>query len=429
MSASEKDYIERYRQLVEEKLMLGTEGSRLKQRDFEYLSTVIEEKSKVKLSVSTLKRLWKSEYTQVPHPTTLDALVSVLDFANWPDFKKAQAENIRESEKPAPVVRKVVPASVYIIVGFLVITTTVLALQAFNRSKKTEPVKIPFTADKTVTSGVPNTVMFTYDFRNVHADSFFIQQSWNPRNKTAIDPAKHYFSAIYYEPGFHWARLIADDSIVTFASVHIKTDGWLPLVKYDLRDRVPIYLDTEAMLNNGALQITNETLQRAGVDLSKEFYTRLYNIRDFSDTHSDNFDLETRMRCEASPGLKAACPKMEVMMVMEEDVFRVPLTIPGCVNELRLNMGENFQSGVDTNLSKLGTNVYDWQTLRVQTLNKKTIISLNGEPVHELSFVKNFGKLVGLIITFRGTGSVDYVHLNNGQGERVYADEFEPVVP
>ena len=64
----EKDYIALYRTLLEEKLLLGNIDGKLKQRDFEYLAELIEEKSHIKLSISTLKRLWKDDFTQVPHP-------------------------------------------------------------------------------------------------------------------------------------------------------------------------------------------------------------------------------------------------------------------------------------------------------------------------------------------------------------------------
>ena len=84
----DRDYIILYRTLIEKKFMLGNGEGKLKQREIEYLSNLIEEKSRVKLSISTLKRLWKADLQQLPHPTTLDALVSILDFKDWQDFKK-----------------------------------------------------------------------------------------------------------------------------------------------------------------------------------------------------------------------------------------------------------------------------------------------------------------------------------------------------
>src|SRR5687768_8590072 len=89
--SSDKDYILLYRTLIEKKLMLGNGDGKLKQRELEYLGNLIEEKSKIKLSISTLKRLWRTDLNQLPHPSTLDALVSILDFSDWQDFKKQNA--------------------------------------------------------------------------------------------------------------------------------------------------------------------------------------------------------------------------------------------------------------------------------------------------------------------------------------------------
>jgi len=89
--SAENDYIVLYRTLVEKKFMLGDGTGKLKQRELEYLATLIEEKSRIKLSVSTLKRLWRNEIQQLPHPSTLDALVSVLDIKDWQEFKKQNA--------------------------------------------------------------------------------------------------------------------------------------------------------------------------------------------------------------------------------------------------------------------------------------------------------------------------------------------------
>ena len=285
-----------------------------------------------------------------------------------------------------------------------------------------------FTADKTVTSGVPNTVMFHYDLSGVQADSFFIQQSWNPRDKMRIDPKKNYYSTIYYTPGFHWARIMANDSILKFVKVHIKSDGWLPIVKYDRRDKKSMYLDATSIKANSIMRITNESLYKANVDITKDFYLRYYNIRDFDEIDSDNFDIETRFKVDRlTPDGRSGtvtCPLMEVMIITEENVFFIPLTTKGCVSELDLLIGEVFQAGKDNDLSALGTDVYEWQVLQIKNQNKKTTLLLNGAPVHELTYKKDFGKIKGIIYTFTGPGSVDFIRLKNLHGDTVYKDDF-----
>ena len=200
-------------------------------------------------------------------------MVSVLDYKNWQDFKKKNAEiiSIRNSIDVVGTKRRI-PLPLLVGLGLAIIVAGFFILQGFNKSAKklNLPENILFTADKTVTSGVPNTVMFNYDIKNIEADSFFIQQSWNPRNKVRIDPANNYLSSIYYEPGFHRAKLIVNDSIVSIARVHVKTDGWLPIVQYDVRNNLPLYLDKKSILTNGIMTAPEKVLKAAQVDTGQK---------------------------------------------------------------------------------------------------------------------------------------------------------------
>ncbi len=429
---ADHDYIVLYRTLVEKKFLLGGGDGRLKQRELEYLCNLIEEKSKVRLSISTLKRIWRQEVLQLPHPSTLDALVSILDYKDWQDFKKQNSTisldiEASRSESKKKIAFNALP--VFVFIGVFILTVGFFVLQGFDKKAKGVVVSkaVQFTADKTVMFGVPSTVIFRYDLSGVKADSFFLQQSWNPRDKVIIDPMKNYYSAIYYTPGFHFARIMANDSILKFEKVHIKTKGWFPIVKYDFRDKRTLYLDTASIQHDGTMQITNETLQKANVDLSKDFYLRYYNIRDFDGITSDNFELETKLKCDKLSSISntVSCPLMEIMFITEENVFYVPLTSRGCVGELDLLVGEIYKSGKDNDLSAFGTEVYDWQNLRIRSENKKVTIFLNGNSIYELQYQKDFGKIKGLIYTFTGAGSVDFLRVKNLNDDIVYADDFE----
>lgn len=432
--STDQEYIVLYRNLIQKKFMLGNEEGKLKQRELEYIGNLIEEKSKVKLSISTLKRLWKNDLTQLPHPSTLDALVSILDFKDWQEFKAHQASHLKTPDVLSRQTirnKRIRPLPVVVSLIVTILIAAFFILQGFNKKEKGVVVSgnVLFSADKTITSGVPNTVMFHYDLSGVEADSFFIQQSWNPRDKVRIDPKKNYYSAIYYTPGFHFARVMANDSILKFENVHIKTEGWLPLVKYDIRDKKHMYLDAKSIRANGIMRTTSEILHKANVDVNKDFYLRYYNIRDFDGITSANFDLETRIKCDrlSFDGRTAtvACPLMEIMLITEENVFFIPLTSKGCVSELDLLVGEVYKGGKDNDLSSLGTDVYTWQSLQVKNENKNVTIFLNGSSVHEMQYKKDFGKIKGIIYTFTGSGSVDFLRFKNREGTVVYEDEFE----
>ena len=435
MNHPEKEYIEECRRLIEEKFHFvhgpspdkNGNGS-LRQRDLEYLADSIEEHSGVKLSLSTLKRLWKKDYDQTPHPSTLDALVSILGYKSWQDFRLSH-EPLHEIAV-VPSVRKTRRIfSPWTILPVVVAAAVIMWLIAFRSGKgdKIKPIirgPIEFTGNKTVSQGVPNTVIFNYDLSNVEADSFFFQQSWNNMEKVSIDPKGHSYSNIYYYPGFHKAKLIANDSILKRFRVHITTDGWLPVIGYRSDgDNRPIYVKKSRSWPDGTYHITGDDLVASKVDVTKTFSLSYFNIREFDNTHSDNFSIDTRVKCDSSNN--TPCPGFEMVIMCEEHIFFVRIMGRGCERDIALKMGEVVLNGMSTDLSPFGRDVYQWQDLKVEVVNKKAAIFIDGKNVYTVDFKNDLGKIVGLAYHFTGTAAIDYVRLKNKEGKMVYDDEFE----
>jgi hypothetical protein len=425
MNHSEKEYIALSKHLIEEKFQLQNVGGTLRQRDLEYLADSIEEKSGIKLSLSTLKRLWKKDYDQTPHPSTLQALVSVLGYKDWQDFK------FRESSTIAPLTANSKKHNLllrpWLILLVLLGSATLVWLIAFRPRKvgKIKPIvkgAVLFTGNKTVSQGVPNTVIFNYDVSNVEADSFFFQQAWNDMEKVRIDPRGHYYSNIYYYPGFHKAKLIANDSIIKRFRVHITTNGWMPLVRRTFTDNAPVYVKIKPV-TDGTLHITRKDLASSNLDIDKDFLLSYFNVRDFENTSSDNFLLDTRIKCDSANTIP--CPAFQLTLICEENIFFVTLTGKGCERNIAIKMGEVNEDGTNNDLSAFGRNLYNWQKLRIQVAQKRATIYLDDQPVHTVTFQKEFGKLVGLVYNFEGTGAVDYVELKNGENKLVLDDEFD----
>jgi len=424
MSHSDREYINLCKRLIEEKFHFENEGGTLRQRDLEYLADSIEEKSGIKLSLSTLKRLWKKEYDQMPHPSTLQALVSVLGYKDWQDFKLQTT--------PAPItvpVKKYAPSfGRWLALTAVAAIAVVIWLIAFRTGKqdKTKPIvkgPVTFTGNKTVSQGVPSTIVFNYDVSNVLADSFFFQQAWNNLEKVKIDPKEHYYSNIYYYPGFHKAKLIANDSVIKRFRVHITTNGWLPLVRYSAVDNTPIYIKNVSSISNGALHIRRNDLESSHVNMDKDFILSYFNVREFENTYSDNFSLDTKIICDSTDN--QPCPAFELVLICEEHIFFVDLTGKGCERNIGVKMGEVYQNGSNSDLSAFGRDLYKWQHLQIRVIHKQATIYLDEKPVYSITFKNDFGKLMGLNYTFSGTGAVDYVKLSNGDGKLVYVDDFD----
>ncbi|OQP42775.1 hypothetical protein A4H97_11465 [Niastella yeongjuensis] len=428
MDRSEHEHIADCKRLIEEKLRFGNEQGELRQRDLEYLATIIEDNSGIKLSLSTLKRLWKKDYDKVPHPATLQGLVSVLGYKDWQAFK--QRETVAAELSPERVMAiprrpgRFKPWLFLPIAGVVAVVCWLIAFRSGPQHKKLA-IKGPvtFTGNKTVSQGVPSTIIFNYDVSNVEADSFFFQQSWNPQDRVPLDPTGHVYSSIYYYPGFHRAKLIANDSLVKRFKVHITTDGWFPLTRNSFEDNRPIYIRKKNLVQDGALHLTREDLLAADVDMEKEEVLSYFNIREFDNTRSDNFSIDTRIACDSLQTVP--CPGFQLVIVCEENIFFVRITGKGCERDIAVKMGEVMDDGIHKDLSVFGRNVYQWQHLQVKVVNKKATIYLDEQPVYSISFKDDFGKVMGLVYNFNGTGAIDYVRLKNGENKEVYADEFD----
>lgn len=92
MKLSEQEFLNICKREIEEKFSFGHKQN-YTQRDLVLLIRHIEEKTGVIISLSTLKRVWKNKFKQNPQLATLDALVGILDYENWQDFKLKYAEN------------------------------------------------------------------------------------------------------------------------------------------------------------------------------------------------------------------------------------------------------------------------------------------------------------------------------------------------
>ena len=278
-----------------------------------------------------------------------------------------------------------------------------------------------FTANKTVTSGIPNTVIFDYDLSNVEADSFFIQQSWNERNKEVIEQNGQHFTSIYYYPGFHRAKLIANDSILTTHRIHITTNDWEAYTVNSEFQDIPFYLNGQ-IKRDGILQASDEQIINAKTDVSKPYILVYNNVKDFGDLQSTDFQFKTRVRCDSTD--IEVCSSMEIRLLCEDHIFYLGLIEPGCVSKVGLKVGDKYIDGKTNDLSGFGVDVNQWNDFEIKVENKKTIIQVNNEPVLETTFDKGLGKIVGLVIGFNGKGFVDEVSLKNGKGEMVYNDTF-----
>ena len=419
MAKSEERLINLCKTQIEQKFSFGL-GRGYTQKDLEVVCSEIETKTGVVISLSTIKRLWKGHYKQSPQLATLNALAALLDFKDWKDFKSAN----QATTKPARTISQkviILVAGGAIVAGFLIFN---FAPRTSTKSTFKPIVKgdVAFDASKTVTAGIPNTVIFKYDVSNVVADSFYIQQSWSLPHRFALDPKDSVLTSIYYESGFHKARLVANDSVIAKQPIHIISNGWEPHIYRSDSDPEITDLKNERFISNGQLHIDSNMLVRRNIDFTKRFHTRITNSQPFN-LHSDNFRFSTRLKADSV--FHQLCPWMDLIIVTDVKSFSVSLTAKGCETKAGYKLGEIIRSGRNNDLSALGCDLFDWQDLELIVENRSATIYLNGQPAYHEDYRENFGNIMALIYVFDGTGSIDHATLKDGNDEVVFRDTFD----
>jgi hypothetical protein len=285
---------------------------------------------------------------------------------------------------------------------------------------ETLPPQYSFSSKKVVSEGVPNSVIFDYDASAAGSDSIFIQQSWDPKLRTAVAPDQHQHTSIYYAPGFFQAKLVIGEDIVREHNLLITSKGWLALAE---QEPVPVYFSDDDFRAKGMLSLPVEKLKEKNIRLQPDLpTTSYYNVQEFGNVRSDNFTFETEIRNDVREGA-GVCQQTRIVLLTEGNVIIIPLSIKGCVSDLSMMFNGQYFDGKKTDLSAFGCDLSTWVNVKCEVKDKKGRILINDKLVYESEFLQS-EKIVGIIYRFQGTGSVNGVTLSGADGQPVFQDLF-----
>ncbi len=410
--------------------------SKLTQRDYEHISNAIETKTSILISVSTLKRLLHGEFTRIPQTATLNAISTYLGYKSWQDFKLSLIKKIVKvipkeavrSEYNAPPEKVKPPSNSFkritvVSVGIVSVIIAVLFIRYAPGNSPGNFDKASFSAEKTTSNDIPNTVVFHYNIDDVKADSFFIQQSWDVNRRVRIFKNNYTLTDIYYEPGYHTAKLIANDSIIQTVDVSIPSNGWF-LFAMDIKPKSnPEYIKpTLPLVKNGVMTLNENDLVANQIDKSKEkkYVYTLFPAE--MHVQSDNYIFKTRVRMRELRN--NFCPTLMVEVWTQRYFNFFQNTSKGCVSEAMAEFGENFISGKSNDLSKLGYDLTNWVDVEWKVENRHVTISFDGKVVLETSYKKDVGFITGMAFISNGLPEIDHIELKGLDGSVVYENDF-----
>lgn len=429
IGATDQALLNRIKTRIEQ--LSGLSGTTaLSQKDFDFLVYYIQDKTGQALSLTTIKRIWRTEYQRLPHLSTLDMLARLAHNTDWYSLKKEFLEEQSglpmpdrtvtaqpaESEESIPFFKKwpikfIAVIAVLVLLGFF--------RYYIDSEGKVDPSGIPFTAQVTAGLRVPNSVVFTYNIKGLKGDRFYIQQSWDPVKKVEISPANTTQTDIYYEPGYHYARLLANEKVVKEIPVHIRYDDWF--VRFRYPDSELVRVDGSQLHTSGHLGLAPEYLAELSKTSRLSFQLGYMLSKDFG-IPADDFQIGAAVRFDSI--LAPSCPTMNLLIKGNRDYAWITIGNKGCESNLGLKVGDTQVSGKNHDLSLLGIDSFLWQEIHVKLASGKFILSLNDNVVYTGVYSNTLGDLKEIDFFFNGIGSIDEIRIEGNGDHGLISQSF-----
>ncbi len=423
---TEQDHVKRCLEEICRQNGFGGDSG-MTQRNYEMLSDAIRSKTEVVLSVSTLKRLMNGEFSRTPQQATLNAIAGYLGYKSWQEYKNSGSGlQVQTSPRQQPI-RNASENNANInwnriAISFLIVVVVTFLGFARRSSSGKGYETATFSAGSTTKNDIPNTVVFKYDVTSVAADSFFIQQSWDRNRRVKIDRNNHTLTDIYYEPGYHLAKLIANDSVIKTFGVGIPTDKWVHYAKERLDSPMPNYISVTGE-NKGYLGIERNDIVNSLIDPDKELtYFSVYFPTVYGGS-CDNFRLTCRVR--VTDVRNNACPYLMCEVFSQHRFMFFRSTPPGCASQMFAGFGDVILRGQNTDLSGLAMDVHEWQDIEFTVRDKHVNIRINRTDRYTSEYTVSPGVITGLGFISNGLAQVDYVQLTALDGKVFYNNDFD----
>ena len=400
---------------IEQQLGWGS-GSQWSNKDFEALSEVIFEKTKKRLSVTTLKRIWgRAELIANPSLATLDILSEFVGKKNWREYSNDTSKPVALSVpfKFHKRIRQALILGLAVVVVLLIRSYALPTNPTTSVSNEIDASKFKFKST-IVSTGLPNSVVFEYDASSAQPDSDIqIQQDWDDRKRITINQEDTVATCIYYRPGFFKSKLVVNESIVLEDDVFITSEGWLGTIN---KDEVPIYLKGDQIYNQGAVGVQESTLESYDIDARvQDITTSLYFIDEFADINTTDFQASLEIKNDSADAL-GGCQEIEIYLLYDGGAIGIPLAKKGCISNLNLMAFNQYINGKSNDLSSFGVSFDSFEKLSFSARANSFKVWVNEELAYELDIDNPSKSVKGISVHFAGTGSVKNVTLENSIG-------------
>lgn len=411
--------------LVAEESGLG-ESNKWTKRDFEQLSLLIEQKTRIILSISTLTRLYKESSGHKPQKSTLEALARYIGFDSWHAFCTCADIANLANHKVTRARRKFKPLyAIYPAGFFALLIIGYFGTKALFVNRSVHPDDIRFTIRNTEITGIPATIQVDYDLGNFKPDSLWLQLYWNPEEKIMVDPAQKHTTAIYCYPGIHWCKFIADNKVIGEQMIKVKTSGWAALIRHSGLQLVPLYIRNSDVIHDGVLQVTEPMVNTQNLEPNSRILTSYYYVNNLGPISSDDYIISGKVMNPPTTLGTQPCGYCTIYVLCEKGRHYFTIGELGCSALFNLGFSGSERMETFPDLTNFEYVSSGWTSFKSVVSGNTVNIYVANSKVYSFDQVTSLGKIMGIHFLFSGLGAIDKVKLYNSKNFVAMDEDFE----
>ncbi|MCX2452572.1 hypothetical protein OQX61_14945 [Pedobacter sp. PLR] len=385
--------------------------------DFVRLSGLLQRKTKVQLSESTLKRIFGKSKTSTryyPQKATRDALARFIGCRDWYEFELRNTVSIEKSvaktsskSEASPVVRKTALTKKGLLYTVFLVFAAIIAFLIFrsapNKEQDISRVELSCLNPEGQT---PHSAIFKLKAAGELPDSLqhFTINFSDVRWKTA-DFRDSLVNHYYEVPGRYYPVLYHKKKALDTGYVYLQTKGWTATasVQNDTTRVYPILGNN--LMANRPIKVSARAALSAGTDTTRTFFVAFANVKP-SRINGDNFELSGNFT--TSP-IRAGvrCSQVDIFVFGEKDKHSLGIIKPECAAWTFYQFSEHSKEGQKYDLRPLGHDLTKGGHVQLRVADKKVSLMINGSEVFKTSYNKPIGKIMGVKIIFAGIGQFD----------------------
>jgi hypothetical protein len=262
-----------------------------------------------------------------------------------------------------------------------------------------------------------------------------------------LTKSKDTVRVLFYKPITHIMLDVRQPTLQTLKKILMPTpsSGWIawtygmnPITTKD--NWVSSYRPTCQILQKGMMYYNPEGLSKTQKDY---YHTDYVNSRDFG-IKGEECTAEVRLKCPPKIA-EGSCMGYGLSLIGEENDINFAPIQAGCSYYLGTKVGHtSYHNSYDVvryekgklittqpfvgdiaGLTPLVSITEDWHTWKVQIKQGKAYYYLNDKLVYQFAYQGKIGRIWAFHISFKGSGTVDFVRLRNEKEEEVYFEGFE----